>query len=108
MLSPSAIAATGLPSAKSARGNAAKITLKHIILAVFSIALFTSTIVIRAEKFDWTAEKKKAILGAMISRRNFLVSLPAAAMAPRLFAQAGGAPIHVKGINHVTLHVSDL
>jgi catechol 2,3-dioxygenase-like lactoylglutathione lyase family enzyme len=43
-----------------------------------------------------------------ISRRRFLLSLPAAAMAPRLLAQAGTAPIRVKGINHVTLHVSDL
>src|SRR6058998_4066372 len=44
----------------------------------------------------------------MIPRRTFLLSLPAASMAPRLFAQAGNAPIRVRGINHVTLQVSDL
>jgi catechol 2,3-dioxygenase-like lactoylglutathione lyase family enzyme len=43
-----------------------------------------------------------------ISRRQLLLSLPAIALSPRLFAQTGNAPIHVKGINHVTLTVSDL
>jgi len=43
-----------------------------------------------------------------ISRRRLLVSLPALAMTPRAFAQASSAQIRVKGINHVTLMVSDL
>jgi catechol-2,3-dioxygenase len=43
-----------------------------------------------------------------MSRRQLLVSLPAIAMAPRLFAQTGNAPIRISGINHVTVHVSDL
>src|SRR5207244_6682023 len=43
-----------------------------------------------------------------ISRRRLLVSLPALALAPRAFAQAGSPQIPVKGINHVTLSVSDL
>jgi len=42
-----------------------------------------------------------------ISRRQMLLSLPALATAPRLFAQTNGAPIRVRGINHVTLQVSD-
>jgi catechol 2,3-dioxygenase-like lactoylglutathione lyase family enzyme len=43
-----------------------------------------------------------------ISRRQVLLSLPGLMMAPRLFSQAGNPPIRVKGINHVTLHVSDV
>jgi catechol 2,3-dioxygenase-like lactoylglutathione lyase family enzyme len=43
-----------------------------------------------------------------ISRRRLLLSLPAIAMAPRAFAQTENPPIPVKGINHVTLSVSDL
>jgi catechol 2,3-dioxygenase-like lactoylglutathione lyase family enzyme len=43
----------------------------------------------------------------MISRRSILKSLPALVMTPRAFAQATAA-IPVKGINHVTLMVSDL
>jgi catechol 2,3-dioxygenase-like lactoylglutathione lyase family enzyme len=43
-----------------------------------------------------------------ISRRQMLLSLPALMMVPRAFAQASNAPIRVKGINHVTLAVSDL
>src|SRR5216684_1287843 len=43
-----------------------------------------------------------------ISRRRLLLSLPAIAMAPRVFAQTENSPIRVKGINHVTLNVSDL
>src|SRR6476469_9944253 len=43
-----------------------------------------------------------------ISRRHMLLSLPGLMMAPRLFAQAGGPPIPIKGINHVTLYVSDV
>ena len=43
-----------------------------------------------------------------ISRRQLLVSLPAFAMAPRSFAQASRTQIAAKGINHVTLRVSDV
>jgi len=43
-----------------------------------------------------------------ISRRRLLLSLPALAIAPRVFGQSANPPIRVKGINHVTLHVSDL
>jgi catechol 2,3-dioxygenase-like lactoylglutathione lyase family enzyme len=43
-----------------------------------------------------------------ISRRHLLLSLPALMMAPRAFAQADNPPIRVRGINHVTLGVSDV
>jgi catechol 2,3-dioxygenase-like lactoylglutathione lyase family enzyme len=43
-----------------------------------------------------------------ISRRRLLLSLPALAMTPRAFAQSGNPQIAVRGINHVTLVVSDL
>jgi catechol 2,3-dioxygenase-like lactoylglutathione lyase family enzyme len=43
-----------------------------------------------------------------ISRRRLLLSLPALIMAPRAFAQMDNPPIRVKGINHVTLSVSDV
>src|SRR2546428_3895487 len=43
-----------------------------------------------------------------ISRRELLLSLPALTIAPRAFAQAGSAPIRVRGLNHVTLSVSDV
>jgi catechol 2,3-dioxygenase-like lactoylglutathione lyase family enzyme len=44
-----------------------------------------------------------------INRRRFLLSLPALALAPRILdAQPGGAPIRVRGINHVSLNVADL
>ena len=43
-----------------------------------------------------------------ISRRRLLISLPALMMAPRMFAQASNPPIRVRGINHVTLSVSDV
>ena len=43
-----------------------------------------------------------------ISRRRLLVSLPALALAPRAFTQSESQTIPVKGINHVTLSVSDL
>ncbi len=43
-----------------------------------------------------------------ISRRDFLFTLPAVTMVPGLFAQAGSPPIRIRGINHVTLHVSDV
>jgi catechol 2,3-dioxygenase-like lactoylglutathione lyase family enzyme len=37
-----------------------------------------------------------------------LLSLPALVMAPRAFAQAANPPIRVRGLNHVTLSVSDI
>jgi catechol 2,3-dioxygenase-like lactoylglutathione lyase family enzyme len=43
-----------------------------------------------------------------LSRREVLLSLPALVMAPRAFAQADNPPIRVRGINHVTLSVSDV
>jgi catechol 2,3-dioxygenase-like lactoylglutathione lyase family enzyme len=43
-----------------------------------------------------------------ISRRDVLLSLPALAAARHVFAQAGSPPIRVRGINHVTLAVSDV
>ena len=43
-----------------------------------------------------------------ISRRQMLLSLPALAMAPRAFAQGTNPPIRARGINHVTLYVSDV
>ena len=45
---------------------------------------------------------------APLDRRHFLLSLPALALAPRVMAQSGGAPIKVRNFNHVTLTVSDL
>jgi len=41
-----------------------------------------------------------------ISRRQLLLSLPALAMAPRAFAQAGAPPIRARALNHMTLSVS--
>src|SRR5437879_5141981 len=43
-----------------------------------------------------------------ISRRRLLLSMPALAMMPRAFAQSSNPQIGVRGINHVTLFVSDL
>ena len=43
-----------------------------------------------------------------MKRRTLLRSLPALLAAPRLLAQEPGPPIHARGINHVTLSVSDL
>ena len=43
-----------------------------------------------------------------ISRRRLLLSLPALMMAPRAFTQASKPSIRVRGINHVTLSVSDV
>jgi catechol 2,3-dioxygenase-like lactoylglutathione lyase family enzyme len=43
-----------------------------------------------------------------ISRRRLLLSLSAAALAPRAFAQTTNPPIRVRGFNHVTLSVSDV
>ncbi|HYR83793.1 MAG TPA: VOC family protein [Terriglobia bacterium] len=43
-----------------------------------------------------------------ISRRRLLLSLPALMMAPRALLQGGKPPIPVRGINHVTLRVSDV
>jgi catechol 2,3-dioxygenase-like lactoylglutathione lyase family enzyme len=44
----------------------------------------------------------------LMSRRQLLLSLPAVLMAPRVFAQAEHPVIRVRGINHVTLSVSDV
>lgn len=41
------------------------------------------------------------------SRRQFLCSLPGLAVAPRVMAQTGNAPIRVRALNHMTLTVSD-
>src|SRR5215471_17595410 len=43
-----------------------------------------------------------------MNRRQLLASLPGIVLAPRLFAQTSNPPIRTKGINHVTLHVSDV
>lgn len=43
-----------------------------------------------------------------ISRRQLLLSLSALMMTPRAFTQADNSPIRVRGINHVTLSVSDV
>src|SRR4029077_12655973 len=43
-----------------------------------------------------------------ISRRELLLSIPALALAPRFFAQAGKPTIAVKSLNHMTLTVSDV
>jgi catechol 2,3-dioxygenase-like lactoylglutathione lyase family enzyme len=43
-----------------------------------------------------------------MSRRRLLLSLPLLMTAPRALAQADNPPIRVKGINHVTLSVSDV
>ena len=43
-----------------------------------------------------------------ISRRRLLLSLPAVVMAPRAFVQTANPPIRARGINHVTLDVSDV
>jgi hypothetical protein len=43
-----------------------------------------------------------------MTRRHLLLSLPAIALARHTFGQTGGAAISVKGINHVTLSVSDV
>ena len=43
-----------------------------------------------------------------ISRRRLLLSVPALVMAPCAFVQTANPPIRVRGINHVTLDVSDV
>ena len=43
-----------------------------------------------------------------ISRREFLLSIPALALAPRLFGQAAKPAIPVKGLNYFVLSVSDM
>jgi catechol 2,3-dioxygenase-like lactoylglutathione lyase family enzyme len=43
-----------------------------------------------------------------MTRRKFLLSVPALAMAPRVFAQGGAPAIPVKALNHFTLSVSDV
>jgi catechol 2,3-dioxygenase-like lactoylglutathione lyase family enzyme len=46
--------------------------------------------------------------GGLISRRSMLLVLPWMAVGRRVLAQAGGAPIRVRGLNHATLTVSDV
>src|SRR5262249_19639930 len=48
------------------------------------------------------------ILMSEISRRELLLSIPALALAPRYFAQAGKPTIAVKTLNHFTLAISDV
>src|SRR6185369_17719834 len=43
-----------------------------------------------------------------MNRRQMLASLPGIMLAPRFFAQGSNPPIRTKGINHVTLYVSDV
>src|SRR5258706_6893062 len=43
-----------------------------------------------------------------ISRRRLLFSMPALMLAPRVLRQASNSQIHVSGMHHVTLAVSDL
>jgi catechol 2,3-dioxygenase-like lactoylglutathione lyase family enzyme len=43
-----------------------------------------------------------------ISRRDLLLSIPALAFVPRMFAQAGKPSVQVKAINHFALSVSDV
>jgi catechol 2,3-dioxygenase-like lactoylglutathione lyase family enzyme len=43
-----------------------------------------------------------------ISRRELLLSIPALAFVPRMFAQAGKPSVQVKAINHFALSVSDV
>jgi len=43
-----------------------------------------------------------------MNRRQMLASLPGMVLAPRFFAQGSNPPIRTKGINHVTLYVSDV
>ncbi|PYS05366.1 MAG: hypothetical protein DMG12_08085, partial [Acidobacteria bacterium] len=56
-------------------------------------------------KFDRWME---AYEDGRISRRRLLLALPALMMAPRAFAQAINPQIRLRGINHVTLSVSDV
>ena len=43
-----------------------------------------------------------------INRRELLLSIPAVALAPRLFGQAAKTPIPLKGLNYFVLSVSDM
>src|SRR5678809_790603 len=43
-----------------------------------------------------------------ISRRELLLSIPALAVAPRIFGQDAPPPIPIKAINYFTLNVSDM
>src|SRR5436309_4192357 len=62
-----------------------------------------------SEVMNSTFERlKKAYESDRISRRRLLFSLPALMMAPAALAQTSNPPIRVKGINHVTLSVSDV
>jgi catechol 2,3-dioxygenase-like lactoylglutathione lyase family enzyme len=42
-----------------------------------------------------------------MTRRTLLLSLPMVASVPRLLAQAGGSPLTVRALNHMTLTVTD-
>src|SRR5438876_513156 len=58
----------------------------------------------------WTTLASRVTIRVMtnISRRQLLLSLPAVAMAPRIFMQAGKPAIAVKTLNHFALAVSDV
>ncbi len=47
-------------------------------------------------------------MNSPIDRRQFLLSIPALAAAPRLVAQGAKSQLKIRGFNHVTLVVSDL
>jgi catechol 2,3-dioxygenase-like lactoylglutathione lyase family enzyme len=51
---------------------------------------------------------KEKTMTVTVDRRQFLLSLPALAMAPAAMAQSSTAQIRMRGLNHVTLTVSDL
>lgn len=44
----------------------------------------------------------------VMTRRAMLLTMPALAVAPRLFALQQAAPLRIRGLNQVTLAVSDL
>src|SRR5215475_3697774 len=63
----------------------------------------------RADALIYTPfQRPEEILMSEISRRELLLSIPALALAPRYFAQAGKPTIVVKTLNHFTLAVSDV
>src|SRR5689334_8325187 len=47
-------------------------------------------------------------MNSPIDRRQFLMSVPALAAAPKFFAQATPPPMKIRGFNHLTIVVSDL
>jgi len=52
--------------------------------------------------------RRETTMTARIDRRRFLMSLPALLVAPKMMAQSVGSQVLVRGINHVSLTVSDL